>query len=65
LIFSFTESVIRRQFVAKHFKWIITYLVMNLNWDSCLIAHECPARVASMAFSADGKQLALALQDDT
>jgi WD40 repeat protein len=65
LIFSPTESVIRRQFAAKHPKWITTYPVMNPNWDSCLIAHECPARVASMAFSADGKQLALALQDDT
>ncbi|WYZ45757.1 hypothetical protein EsH8_VIII_001073 [Colletotrichum jinshuiense] len=66
LLFSPTQSVVRRLFQAEAPAWITVVSEIDANWNACLQTLEGHNSVVnSVAFSPDGRQLASASNDET
>ncbi|KAL7931195.1 Pfs, NACHT and WD domain protein [Trichoderma chlorosporum] len=66
LLFSPTNSIIRRLFINEVSKWIASKPEMNAKWDSCIqILKGHQDEISQVIYSADGQRLATASRDKT
>ncbi|KAH7143467.1 WD40-repeat-containing domain protein [Dactylonectria macrodidyma] len=58
LLFSPTNSLIRKLFEEDELDWIAIKPQMDENWDACIQTLECGITAKSLAISSDGRRLA-------
>ncbi|KAH8898281.1 hypothetical protein GQ53DRAFT_711479 [Thozetella sp. PMI_491] len=66
LLFSPTQSLIRKQFQAEEPQWMVTKQITDKEWNACLSTLEGHSNtVRSVAWLTDGRRLASASYDNT
>lgn len=61
LLFSPTNSLIRKLFEEDELDWIAVKPQLEENWDACIHTLECGEDVQSLAISADGRRIAVGM----